>query len=142
MEAHALQLSLTLAGLEGGAIYESPHGRQCEAEKRLLIAVLKDAVLEYKRHRYRPNTRFREAESWLFDADSDRLFAFKTVCDILGLSADRIRTALRTTGSQHPSDWSDGFKSRPFTFRHTTPRAPGMRSCRFSRQNTRESTRS
>ena len=69
--------------------------RQCEPERNLLAAVLKDALLTYKRRFSLGDARFREAERWLFSEDSDGLFAFKLVCSMLNLSADRIRKDLR-----------------------------------------------
>jgi arginine decarboxylase len=80
--------------------YIASRWKQCEAERKLLIAVLKDALLEYKKHRGANNARFKEAETWIFGADSDRLFAFHTVCVMLGLSADRIREELRHAATQ------------------------------------------
>jgi hypothetical protein len=68
--------------------------RQCEAERNLLAAVLDDALWGYKKSLFADNARFKEAESWIFGKDTDRLFAFETVCAILGLSAQGIRKEL------------------------------------------------
>jgi hypothetical protein len=69
-------------------------GSQCEAERKLLAAVLKDALLIYKNRLSVGGARFKEVERWIFGKDTDRLFAFETVCAILGLSTQRIRTDL------------------------------------------------
>jgi hypothetical protein len=75
--------------------YNCAQWRQCEPERNLLAAVLKDALLTYKRRFSLGDARFREAERWLFSEDSDGLFAYKSVCSMLNLSADRIRKDLR-----------------------------------------------
>ena len=70
--------------------------RHCEAERKLLVAVLEDAILDYKKDVGFGGVRFREAERWIFGKDTDRLFAFETICSTLGLSAQRIRADLVT----------------------------------------------
>jgi hypothetical protein len=71
------------------------HRRQCEPERRLLAAVLKDALSTYKKYFSTRDPRFEETERWIFGEDTDRLFAFKTLCAMLGLCAERIRKDLR-----------------------------------------------
>jgi len=66
----------------------------CQPEKELMLAVLKDAIIIYKKQIYSSNALFKEAENWLFDRERDWLFAFETVCAVLGLSADKIRKNL------------------------------------------------
>ena len=53
-----------------------------QPEKELMLAVLKDALLTYKKCIYSGNARFKEAETWLFDREPDRLYAFETVCAV------------------------------------------------------------
>jgi len=65
-----------------------------QPEKELMLAVLKDAVLTYKKCVYSGNTRFKEAEAWIFERDRNRLFSFESVCAMLGLSAGNIRKGL------------------------------------------------
>lgn len=67
-----------------------------QPEKELMLAVLKDALMSYKKRRHSGSSLFKEAEAWLFDREKDRLFAFETVCSVLGLSAGRIRSELLT----------------------------------------------
>ena len=74
--------------------YSASYWRQCEAERNLLIAVLKDAILDYKSNLAVGGARFNDAERWIFGKDTDRLFAFETICVMLGLSAQRIRADL------------------------------------------------
>jgi hypothetical protein len=65
-----------------------------QPEKELMLAVLKDAILTYKKRICSGNVLFREAEAWLFDTERDRLFSFETVCTVLGLSPEKIRQNL------------------------------------------------
>jgi hypothetical protein len=106
------------------------HLKQCEPEKKLLIAVLKDAILDYKKYRWSGNPRFKEAENWIFGDDIDRLFAFETVCVMLGLSAERIRKDLLTADVS--CDSTKRYRSE------STARSVGSasRACRFSRPQT------
>jgi hypothetical protein len=71
---------------------------QCKAcgypEQDLLLAVLKDALLSYRRNLGRLGKIFEAERAWFFDNDSDRLFSFESVCASLGLSAQRIRSHL------------------------------------------------
>src|SRR5215467_11405124 len=60
-----------------------------QPEKELMLAVLKDAIMIYKRQIYSRNVLFKEAENWLFDIERNWLFAFETVCAVLGLSAEK-----------------------------------------------------
>lgn len=62
-----------------------------QPEKELMLAVLKDALMTYKKRIYSESALFKEAESWLFDRERDRLFSFETVCAVLGLSPEKIR---------------------------------------------------
>jgi len=54
-------------------------GDKCEAERKLLVAVLKDAILSYRKNVGLGGARFKEAERWIFGKDTDRLFAFETI---------------------------------------------------------------
>jgi hypothetical protein len=64
-------------------------------EQELLLAVLKDALLIYRKSMRRPNKTFEAERAWFFANDTDRLFSFECVCAVLGLSAGRIRQHLR-----------------------------------------------
>ena len=56
-----------------------------QPEKELMLAVLKDAIMNYKKRMHLGNALFNEAETWLFERERDRLFSFETVCAVLGL---------------------------------------------------------
>ena len=54
-------------------------------ERRLLLAVLEDAVAMYLRYRKDPSTRgkrlFRETQDWFASTDRTSLCAFETICE-------------------------------------------------------------
>lgn len=60
-----------------------------QLEKELMLAVLKDTIMNYKKRMHLGNALFKEAETWLFERERDRLFSFETVCSVLGLSAGK-----------------------------------------------------
>src|SRR2546421_3097605 len=63
------------------------------AEKRLMLAVLTDAVTTFLRHLDTKTRRgqrlFREAEEWIQSEDMSWTFAFENVCQTVGL--DRLK---------------------------------------------------
>jgi len=69
-----------------------------EPEKRLLLAVLEDAVACFQKYVHardaRGKTMFREAEEWVLEKNSDWLFSFESICEILGLNPDYVRQGL------------------------------------------------
>jgi hypothetical protein len=70
--------------------------RDLEPEKRLLLAVLDEAIRCYRSQIFVGGRRFTEVQSWLFSEDIDDTFSFRNICDVLNLSPSRIRQSLRT----------------------------------------------
>ena len=68
-------------------------------EKRLMLAVLDDALDIYRKHAHAPGRRWRrsvaETESWLFSDDTSWPFSFVNVCQMLGIDVDWLRMQLR-----------------------------------------------
>lgn len=66
--------------------------------RRLLLAVLQDAVACWFRYRHARNARgqrlFRETHAWFWDTDQHWLFAFEHICEQLKLDPDYIRRGL------------------------------------------------
>ncbi len=64
-----------------------------EGERRLMIAVLEDAVSVYRKQagvlEGRNRETFLEAEEWIEDQDRSWLFSFQNICDVLGLDAGK-----------------------------------------------------
>jgi hypothetical protein len=69
-----------------------------DAERRLMIAVLEDAVDVYRKQvgAKDPHAQqlFREAEDWIEDPDRTWLFSFQNICDVLDIDADYLRRGL------------------------------------------------
>ena len=75
-----------------------------DGERRLMIAVLEDAIDVYRKRLDARDRRgrqlFDEAEAWIEDTDRSWLYAFENVCDILGIDADYLRSGLRKLKSR------------------------------------------
>ena len=72
--------------------------RKLEGEKRLMIAILKDAVecLEkYRGTRSGPGrSQYQNAIEWVEDTGTDWLFSFTNICDLLGFDPHYLREVL------------------------------------------------
>ncbi|MGE0683989.1 MAG: hypothetical protein AB7P69_24175 [Candidatus Binatia bacterium] len=68
-------------------------------ERKLLLAVLQDAVGSFFRYRKDPTTRgrrlFREIHEWFWSTDRQWLCSFESICDNLHLDANYIRRGLK-----------------------------------------------
>lgn len=69
-----------------------------EPEKRLIVAVLEDAINCYQNNLTAQSGRgkklFDEAEEWILEEDGRRLFSFESVCELLGLNPAYVRQGL------------------------------------------------
>lgn len=69
-----------------------------EPERRLVVAILEDAVDCYIKHMFSTDRRsrqlFTDAEEWFADSDRDWPFAFENVCEFLGLDPVYLRNGL------------------------------------------------
>ncbi len=72
--------------------------RQLEGEKRLMIAVLKDAVECLEKYRSARSSvgrsHYENAIDWIKDTDAEWLFSFTNICDLLGFDPDYMREVL------------------------------------------------
>jgi len=70
-----------------------------DGERRLIVAVLEDAVYMYLKHVAAESEAhqalFREAEEWIEDPDTQRFLSFENVCAVLDLDAEYLRRGLR-----------------------------------------------
>ena len=79
-------------------------GARLQAEKRLQVAVLADAVLTF--HRWagdegvRARRLFAEVEAWFASDETDGPFTFITICDSLRFDPGYIRRGLRNWGAR------------------------------------------
>ena len=73
--------------------------RQLDGERRLMLAVLEDAVEMYRKHcGPRPGRNrqlFLDAEEWIENDDRTWVFSFLNLCDVLELDAEYLRRGLR-----------------------------------------------
>src|SRR5713101_2760189 len=69
-----------------------------DGERRLMIAVLEDAVDVYRKQATAQEARgqqlFREAEEWIEDGDRTWLFSFENICDVLDIDPRYLRRGL------------------------------------------------
>lgn len=72
--------------------------RKLEGEKRLMIAVLKDAVECLDKYRGARSSvgqcQYQSAIEWVQDTDTDWLFSFTNICDLLGFDPEYLRETL------------------------------------------------
>jgi hypothetical protein len=70
-----------------------------QGEKRLLLAMLEDAVHCFQTYvlARKPHERrlFQEAEEWIDSTDGQWFFSFENICDILSIHPGRLRDALK-----------------------------------------------
>ena len=67
------------------------HTRHVTPEKRLMVAVLEEALQILKRGEQNNRKPFGEAQEWLMSEGMAGLFSYRNICDVLDLDADRIR---------------------------------------------------
>ena len=69
-----------------------------EGEEKLMLAVLADAIDDFKKHAFSKDQRgqklFQEAEEWFLDKENEALYSFENICDTLGFHPDHIRKGL------------------------------------------------
>ena len=67
-------------------------------ERGLMLAILRDAVECYQKYALSRDPRGRdlhdEAAEWIFSSDREWPFSFENICDVLGVSADYVRSGL------------------------------------------------
>ena len=79
--------------------------RHLEGEKRLMIAILKDAVECLNKYRGARSSaalsQYQNALEWVEDKDMDWLFSFNNICDHLGFDPDYFRQVLLKKEGKH-----------------------------------------
>ena len=65
-----------------------------EPEKKLMLAILEDAIDCFQKYIFARDGRgkgiFREAEDWILEENSDRLFSFENIWEVLGFNLSLI----------------------------------------------------
>ncbi len=81
------------------AQFFSRRGDLAQPEKRLLAAVLEDAIRTFQSlhgaRRFRGRRLFREAELWFASDRTDDVFTYVRVCQALAIDPDWLREGLR-----------------------------------------------
>lgn len=71
---------------------------QGDGQRRLMIAVLEDAIECFQKYAYAKDNRSRqlgsEAEEWFLTDDPNWLFSFVNVCETLGINPEFLRQGL------------------------------------------------
>jgi hypothetical protein len=100
-----------------------------EGEKRLMAAVLADAVEVYMKQAFNTDPRahqlFLDAEAWIFsDEPGPWFFSFNNISDMLGLEPEYIRRGLLEWRSKRVPTIrpSDAFRRAPSAARSSLPR--------------------
>ena len=79
--------------------------RKLEGEKRLMIAILKDAVECLEKYRgSRSSTgrcHYQSAIEWVEENGTDWLFSFTNICDLLGFDPEYVRHVLLKRENQY-----------------------------------------
>ena len=69
-----------------------------QPEKRLMLAILKDAVSTFQADLFAANPkssrRFEQAKDWFTEVDGDWVFSFQNICEHLGLNPAYVRNGL------------------------------------------------
>jgi len=84
-----------------------------EPEKRLMLAILEDAINCYQDNllakRGREGRLFTEAEEWILEKGSDWIFSFKNICETLGFNPEYVRKGLLQSKEKKTAKYA-GFK--------------------------------
>ena len=69
-----------------------------EPEEKLMLAILEDAIDCFQKYIFARDGRrkgiFLEAEDWILEENSDRLFSFENICEVLGFNPKYVRKGL------------------------------------------------
>jgi hypothetical protein len=100
-ESTQLSAEEFLGGLLPSQYFEHDERRKLlNGEYRLLFAVLADAIRSYAANIGARSGEQRlilaELRIWFHSADSERLFAFESICDLVGIKAEIVLKCLRT----------------------------------------------
>ena len=106
-----------------------------EPEKKLLLAVLEDAIACFQKYLFAKDGKgrvlFLEAEEWILDRDTDWLFSFASLCEMLGFEPSYLRDGLMRWKAQKLESHS---KAKVYQLAVRTPRR--KRQVSVSRRST------
>ena len=83
-----------------------------EPEKRLVIAILEDAVDCFRKHLWARDHKarqlFEDSEAWILSEDREWPFSFENICELLDLNPEYLRRGLLTWKETQMSERSRG----------------------------------
>ncbi|MGE0825201.1 MAG: hypothetical protein AB7G75_15430 [Candidatus Binatia bacterium] len=108
--------------------YTPANADQWAGARRLLLAVLQDAIADWFRYQSDHTTRgrrlYQETQEWFSSRDKSWLYAFETICDHLNLDAEYIRHGLATSATPGRNTRMVLFRRAPVPARVPAPRTP------------------
>jgi hypothetical protein len=82
-----------------GTQWDFDSGLQNQPEKRLMLAILLDAVECFQKYapldRRKPDRLFKATEEWIFEDDYKWPFSFLNICDAVGIDPRYLRNGLQ-----------------------------------------------
>ena len=101
--------------------------RPFSPERKLMVAVLEEALIDYQRcsnaHDNKKRERFAKAEAWILETDTEWIFSFVNCCEALGIAPDYLRQGLLR--------WKHGKRARLLSI-SATPRTNSKRHLRHA----------
>jgi hypothetical protein len=95
-------------------------------EKRLMLAVLEDAVASFQRYVHAKDRRgqrlFREAEEWFDSQEAEWPFAFENICNAIEIEAEYLRRGLAAWKEAQLRKTATGARVYRFPFRRVNGR--------------------
>jgi hypothetical protein len=95
----------TLSGYQFFKVFKQKSAS--DPERRLMLAVLSDAIECFQKYANAENRRGRtlyaNAESWINSRDSSWPYSFEQICDVLDINANYLRIGLVQWRIQHDS---------------------------------------
>lgn len=91
-------------------------GSNVRGEKRLMLAVLQDALDCYQKYwgarGFRGKDLFRDAEQWIMDNDRRWPFSFENICEMLEISPEYLRRGVKEWSSSAERERRPGLLRR------------------------------
>jgi hypothetical protein len=108
-----------------------------EPEKRLMLAILEDAVDCFQNNIFTQSVKgrrlFQEAEKWVVEVDGDWVFSFENVCETLELNPAYVRQGLLRC--MPPPPGAESRLHKPTGKKRKTNESSARKRRRFRRQS-------
>ncbi|GIW44770.1 MAG: hypothetical protein KatS3mg077_2052 [Candidatus Binatia bacterium] len=92
-------------------------GSAAYPERRLMLAVLQDALECFRKYAFARDSRgrqmFIEAKDWIFSRDQHWWYSFENICELLGFDPEYLRRQVETwyaQASTDPQAWANNQK--------------------------------